>query len=150
MSSQSDVRALLRHLVATLSFRFAVSVNGAPTGFGEHDPGQGAMTPIQIVRHLSKMMRFVRSHFDKTQVVDQPELSDFEAECERFQESLAHLDESIAAAETLDIAQMKTFLQGPLADALTHIGQLAMLRRLAGSPVEKTNFLRAEISSPSE
>jgi hypothetical protein len=40
----------------------------------------------------------------------------------------------------------ETMLQGPFSDAMTHVGQLAMLRRLAGSPVPPENFLFAAIS----
>jgi hypothetical protein len=40
---------------------------------------------------------------------------------------------------------MEKLIQGPLADALTHVGQLAMLRGMAGVPVRPESYPRAEI-----
>ena len=37
--------------------------------------------------------------------------------------------------------------QGPIADALTHIGQIGMMRRMAGAPVRGENYFKADIAA---
>ena len=70
----------------------------------------------------------------------------WDSEIARFFDGLRRLDEALAADAPLGFPVEKLF-QGPDADALTHIGQIAMLRRLAGSPVKGENYFKAEIQA---
>jgi hypothetical protein len=44
-------------------------------------------------------------------------------------------------------AVAEALFQGPIADALTHVGQLAMQRRLTGAPTRGENFFVAVVTA---
>jgi hypothetical protein len=62
----------------------------------------------------------------------------------RFFAALEAFDRRLASDRALAVAPEKLF-QGPIADALTHVGQIAMLRRMAGCPVRGENYFVAPI-----
>src|SRR6185503_14650582 len=69
-------------------------------------------------------------------------------EVRRFHDMLEDLGRHIeTGSPLLEGMSAERLLQGPFSDAMTHAGQLAMLRRLAGSPVAPEDFSRAEIRS---
>ncbi|MGI9037806.1 MAG: hypothetical protein ACR2GQ_02990 [Gemmatimonadota bacterium] len=70
----------------------------------------------------------------------------FDDEIERFHEVLGDLGRLIAEEDFVEFSS-RELLQGPLADVMTHAGQLAMLRRLHGSPVPPENFIDAEVDA---
>jgi len=135
---------LIRHLLATLAYRFQYAVRHAPSDFPEFNPGNGAMTPKDLVRHLNGLMVFVSSCFTDPKGQDVKSLT-WEESCERFHDLLASIDANLEAGCAPNETTFEILLQGPLADALTHIGQLALLRRLAGAPVPKGKFRGAKI-----
>ncbi len=135
---------LLRHLLATLAYRFQYAVREAPHGFKDFDPGNGVMTPLDLVRHLNTLLVFVFSLFEEKDKVD-IQLLDWEESIRRFHDLLASIDQKLEAGAFPNGITFEILLQGPFADALTHIGQLAVLRRLAGSPVSKGSFVTAKI-----
>ena len=70
----------------------------------------------------------------------------WDAETDRFFAALQNFDDYLASAEPLHVPAEKLF-QGPVADALTHVGQIAMMRRMAGGPIKGENYFVADIVS---
>jgi hypothetical protein len=138
-----EKRELLRHALATVAYRAARALNGAPEEFGGFD-GAGKH-PVPILAHMGDVLDWSlsiakgREHWQTS-----PPLA-WADEQQRFFSSLKALDEFMASAEPLQ-APIEKLFQGPVADVLTHVGQLAMLRRLAGSPTRGENFYVASIA----
>ena len=145
-------REMLVHTLATLAYRTAKAVEGAPAGFGEFDAGEGTRTPFQLLRHMADLLRYARSLFVPGEPIQDPP-----AGPHRWQGAVDDLRDAIRAlAVELPESEVRVrlegvevtpeqILQGPLSDALTHAGQLAYLRRLAGSPLPYENFMRADV-----
>lgn len=141
--NREAVRAALRHTVATIAYRAGKCLAQAPAGFDRFDAGAGVRTPAELVMHLTGLCYFAQGLLAGSARRDAEPL-DWPGEIARFAAALGELDEAIAAAASWHYDPAMA-LQGPLADALTHVGQLAMLRRLAGAPVEGENYARAPI-----
>ena len=144
MSQPTDARTVLRVMVATLAYRAAKTLRDAPPGFADFTHASAARTPCQIVAHMGDLMgwgvRMVNG-----EVTWRPEGSaDWTREVRRLFDGLAALDEALASRDPADYRPEK-LIQGPLADALTHVGQLAMLRSAAGAPVRPESYARAAI-----
>jgi hypothetical protein len=141
-----DRRALLRHLLATLAYRTQKAVRDAPDDFGEFRAADGVRTPTELVRHMTGVLDFARSFFTGTRQKPDP-LPSLGAEVERFHAVLEEIGRHLAIGTPMNEASVERLLQGPLADAMTHAGQLALLRRLAGAPIPPENFALAEIAA---
>ena len=141
--SADAVRAVIRHVVATIAYRTRKCLVGAPPGFARFDAGGGARTPADLVDHLTGLC-----HFACGLLAGSPrrelEPVGWEAGIERLGAALRELDTAVAEAGSWH-QDPAMALHGPLSDALTHVGQLAMLRRLAGSPIQGENYARAPI-----
>jgi len=138
-------RELLRHAVATLAYRAAKTVRGAPAGFADFTPAPGANTPRTIVAHMGDLFDWALTMArDGEPRWNTATPLPWDEECARLFRSLAAFDGHLASAEPLRFA-IEALFQGPIADALTHTGQLAMLRRLYGAPMKGENYTRAEI-----
>jgi hypothetical protein len=136
----------LRHIVATLAYRGGKAIRGAPEQFAEFRAGSTSRAPVQIVSHIGDLLDWALSIAEgKQQWRDSKSLS-WNEEIARFSASLEALDGFLASEKPL-VCEAEKLFQGPLADALTHVGQLAMLRRLAGAPVKGENYYAAKISS---
>jgi hypothetical protein len=139
-------RASLRHAVATLSYRAAKTMRGAPASFASFRAGSTTRTPLEIVAHMGDLfdwgLRMLRGQPRWTEAT--PQLWD--AECARFFAALEAFDHHLASSEPIEYDLDRVF-QGPVADALTHTGQLAMLRRLHGSPMKGESYNRADIAA---
>ncbi|MFQ5737974.1 MAG: hypothetical protein ACE5JX_03095 [Acidobacteriota bacterium] len=142
--TQSD-RDLLKHFLGALAYRTQKALRGAPDRFAAFRAAPGVRTPQQLIHHMSGVLSYALSHFTEFDSWIQP-CSDLKAEVKRFHQTLKwlgdHLDRGTPARETT----AEKLLQGPLADAMTHAGQLALLRRLCGSPIPPENFHQATIS----
>ncbi len=136
-------RRLLRHLVATFAYRTARCLRDAPEGFAAFEAGGGVRTPAELVRHMTGLMHFAQGLLTGLPRQELPPL-DWPGEVARLQAAVRALDGAVAGAAAWQTDPLSA-LQGPLADALTHTGQLATLRRLAGAPLEGANYARAEI-----
>jgi hypothetical protein len=144
-SSNSDPkRELLRHALATLSYRGGKAVRNATKEFAEFHAGEGVRTPGQILAHIGDLMDWALSIAAGKQAWNSSQPLPWEKEVERFFTALKTFDDFLASSEPMQAPAEKLF-QGPIADALTHIGQIAILRRLAGEPVKAENFYKAEI-----
>lgn len=136
--------ALLKHFLAAIAYRAQKALRGAPDSFAGFHAGNNVRTPHELVWHMTGVLGYARTFF--LGGMCRPEkLATFSEEIQRFHlvlEDLARLLEEPGKAGSVSAQQM---LQGPLADVMTHVGQLALLRRLAGSPVAPENFIRATI-----
>jgi hypothetical protein len=139
-----EKRALLRHTLATLAYRAARALDGAPDHFAGYD-GAGRL-PIQILAHMGDLFDWALSTAMGQERWRPSQPLDWADEKQRFFSSLQAFDAFLASDQPLQ-APVERLFQGPVADALTHVGQLAMLRRLSGSPIHGENFFVAEIAA---
>jgi hypothetical protein len=145
-SSNSDPkRELLRHALATLAYRGGKAVRNAPEGFAVFHADEGVRTPGQILAHIGDLMDWALSMANGKREWQGSEPLPWEKEVERFFAALKTFDDFLASSEPMQAPPEKLF-QGPIADALTHVGQIAILRRLARDPVKAENYYKAEIS----
>jgi hypothetical protein len=145
MASNDPARKLLRHTVATLSYRGGKTLRGAPESFAKFQMAAGSRTPEQILAHLGDLFDWALSLAKGRQAWHDSQPLPWSEEMNRFFHALEDFDEYLASDRPLGFSCEQLF-QGPIADALTHVGQLAMLRRLAGSPVRPENYLQAQIT----
>jgi hypothetical protein len=143
-SSSDPERKLLRHTLATLAYRGGKAVRDAPDGFGEFQAGEGVRTPGQILTHLGDLFDWALSIAMGQQKWHDSKPLPWEQDIERFFAALKKFDDFLASSEPVQ-ASLERLLQGPVADALSHVGQIAILRRLAGSPVKGESYYVAEI-----
>jgi hypothetical protein len=148
MSNADDValgkRELLRHTVATLAYRAAKAMRDAPPSMAEFRIGDATRTPLQLVSHLGDLIEWAVTLAEGNQKWQVAKPSSWDEESRRFFTALSRLDQYLASERALGCRPEK-LLQGPLADALTHVGQIMMLRRLASAPIRSENFAIAEI-----
>lgn len=138
-------RALLRHFLAAIAYRTQKALRGAPEDFGRFSAGNRVRTPTELVQHMASLMGYVRTLFVGGSYPIRPEpLPTFAAEMARFHQNVGAVGDLLSGDTPLSITT-EQLLQGPLADVMTHVGQLAMLRRLADSPVAPENFIYADI-----
>jgi hypothetical protein len=146
VSSSDSKREWLRHTVATVAYRGAKAVRSAPNGFADFRAGEGVRTPGQILAHLGDLFDWALSIARGQQKWNDAKPLPWEQEVERFFAALRQFDDFLASGESLHGSSEKLF-QGPVADALTHVGQIAMLRRLASVPIKGESYYLAEIES---
>ena len=137
-------RALLRHILATLAYRAAKALRDAPSEFASYD-GAGR-TPLEIVAHLADLMEWGVSMANGTRKWHETEPGSWDAECGRFFAALQSFDDFLASEEAIACDVGRLF-QGPIADALTHVGQIAMLRRMSGSRIAGENYFAAQVET---
>jgi len=142
-----DKRLLLRHFLAALAYRTQKALRGAPGDFGSFNAAVGVRTPAELVRHMTSVLGYARTFFVGGRYWPDP-LPSLQDEIFRFHEMLEDLVRHLEVGTPL-LQEMTTeqLLQGPFADAMTHAGQLAILRRLAGAPVAPENFVLAKIDA---
>lgn len=145
-ASPDRARQLLRHIVATVAYRGGKALRGAPDHFGSYHIGDKTRTPAQILAHMGDLFDWALSIARGSQAWHDSTPLPWDAEVQRFFAALKKFDDYLASAEPLH-ASAEGLFQGPLADALTHIGQIAMLRRLASSPIKGENYLKADIDA---
>ena len=135
---------LLRHFLATIAYRTQKALRGAPDSYSDFRAGVNVRTPHEIVWHMTGVLGYARTFFQPG--IWQPErLGNFIDEVERLHAVMEDLARLVQQGKPRNNITLDQLLQGPLADAMTHVGQLTMLRRLAGSPVASENFIFAKI-----
>lgn len=146
MSASADpARQLLRHTVATVAYRGGKALRGAPDTFASFSLGDKPRTPAQILAHLGDLFDWALSMAAGEQAWHDSAPLAWNAEVDRFFAALKKFDDYLASSEPLRAPVDKLF-QGPVADALTHVGQIAMLRRLAKAPIRGENYFKADIA----
>ncbi|MEO6711251.1 MAG: hypothetical protein ABI054_13010 [Planctomycetota bacterium] len=141
-----SARGLLRHALATLAYRAEKVVRDPPRGFSVLRTDPTARTPLELVGHLGDLLEWAETLARGDAKWKASSLGDWEKDLARFFAALARLDELLASDAALGGTTEQIF-QGPIADAFTHVGQLALLRRCAGAPVKPESFARAEIAT---
>jgi len=142
----ATVQDALRHVLVTLGDRFEHAVADAPPGFGDFDAGHGARRPLEIVHHLRGLMRFAGALWGGT-AAEPATPGGWPAEVTAFRADLRALDGLLRAMpDPAGETPAAKVLQGPLLDALTHVGQLLMLRRLAGAPVPPRRYFSVDMA----
>jgi hypothetical protein len=137
-------RELLRHALATIAYRGGKTMRGAPPDFAAFRPAEGSRAAGEILAHIGDLFEWALWLAKGSHVWHDSTPLAWEREVARFFDALAALDAHLSSGVPID-ATPEQLLQGPIADAMTHIGQLAMLRRMAGSPVRGENYYKAEI-----
>jgi|SRR5580700_4214194 hypothetical protein len=143
-SNSDPKRELLRHALATVAYRTSKAVCNAPAGFADFHAGEGVRTPAQILAHIGDLFDWALSIAKGKQAWRDSKPLPWEKEVERFFAALKSLDDFLASNAPVE-APLEKLFQGPIADALTHVGQLAILRRLARAPVKGESYYAAEI-----
>jgi len=142
--STDSARQLLRHTLATLAYRAAKTLHDAPEPFADFSSGPKGRTPVQILAHMGDLFDWALSICKGAQTWHDSNSLPWSKEVERFFSSVKKFDDYLASDAPLSDSLEKLF-QGPIADALTHTGQLNMLRRMAGCAIKGENYFRAEI-----
>ncbi len=139
-----SARTLLRHTLATIAYRGSKTLRGATDSFANFRNGPTSRTPVEILAHIGDLFDWGAQLAAGNRVWKDSEPLPWPQEIERFHAALGRFDDVLAGPEPLGYPAAKIF-QGPIADALTHIGQLAMLRRMYGQAVRGENYFKAEI-----
>lgn len=145
MSEKPDSkREMLRHTLATLAYRGGKAIKDAPESFATMKASETTRTPVEILAHIGDLMDWALWMAREKSVWKDSEPLSWEKESKRFFDCLKKFDEFLASSEPLAQSCEKIF-QGPIADALTHVGQINLLRRMFNSPVRGESYFRAEI-----
>lgn len=147
MALTSDsTRGFLRHTLATVAYRAAKAESFAPPGFGEFQLGKAARKPVEIIAHMADLFDWALRMAQGSSEWVQSKPQAWRKEVARFHASLLAFDQYLASDAPLNASAEELF-QGPISDALTHIGQLAVLRRQAGVPVRSEVYAKANIAT---
>jgi hypothetical protein len=134
---------MVRHFVASIAYHATKAIKTAPDNYPELDIGKGVRTPRRILHHITGVLSYAHSfyeHYETTYF----DLKSWNEEVEAFYDILSKLDKSLREKSPNEVT-LEQILQGPLSDTMAHIGQLLLLRRIAGSPIPSENFLYARI-----
>jgi hypothetical protein len=135
----------LRHTIAVVAYRAEKVLRDAPTGFGEFRAGPRSRRAGQILAHMGDLYDWAWWLSQGQHIWNDATPMPWEAEVVRFFSALRRFDDYVESVEVLKCSEER-LIQGPIADSLTHIGQLAMLRALAGAPVRGENYFKADIA----
>ena len=139
-------REFLRHTVATLAYRAAKALRDAPPAFADFSPAPGTRTPAQIVAHMGDLFDWALCLARGQHTWRDSTPHSWDQELARLFAALQAFDAYLASDQPLAWPAERLF-QGPIADALTHTGQLTMIRRLAGAPIRGENYAKANITA---
>ncbi|MEM7585339.1 MAG: hypothetical protein AAF560_18260 [Acidobacteriota bacterium] len=139
-------RETLRHVVATLAYRTRQILEEVPEGYPDFDAGHGVRSPLEILKHMSSVLCYASLCFEG-EAWQHLEPLTWEDEKQRFEDTLHRLDEHLRSGSEPHDASLAAVLQGPICDCMTHVGQLATLRRMAGAEVPGENFMQAPIQA---
>lgn len=139
-----DKRALLRHTVATVAYRGGKAVRGVPASFAGFSGDSSNRTAVAILAHIGDLYDWALSQAKGAESWQDSTPLEWDREVERFFATLQRFDAYLASDAPLAVAHERLF-QGAIADSLTHIGQLAMLRRLGGAKMKSENYSKADI-----
>ena len=146
MNRHDPARAFLRHTVATLAYRAGKALRDAPPEFATFVVKPGSRTPAEILAHMGDLFDWALSMAEGQQRWKNSPCQPWDADCDRFFRALEAFDDYLASDAPLGTTTERLF-QGPIADALTHTGQLTMLRRIAGAPIRGENYAKADIAT---
>ncbi len=145
-ANQTSARQFLRHTLATLAYRGGKAIRATPENFSEFRAGETTRTPGQILAHIGDLLDWALSQAAGQEKWHNAKPQSWDEGVHRFHTALQAFDDYLASKKPLKHAAEKIF-QGAIADALTHVGQISLLRRLAGAPVRGENYNRADIAA---
>ena len=140
----TDTTRILRHLVATIAYRASRSLRDAPDGFEKACLPGGSKSAAELLVHMANVMSFAIATVTNAERVRYESLA-WRDEIDRFYSLLETLDSHLADGSSIEPEMELKLVQGPLADTLTHVGQLHAMRRASGSPIAAANYIKAEI-----
>jgi len=146
MTNLDPKRELLRHTVATIAYRGAKTLREASASFANFKASETTRTPAQILAHIGDLLEWALSIAKGKEAWHNSKPLPWNEEVERFHAALARFDEYLASDAKL-AGTCERLFQGAIADSLTHIGQIAMLRRMAGTPIKGENYSKAKIKA---
>ena len=139
-------RGLLRHLAATLAFRGGIAVSDAPENFSEFRAGENTRSAGEILAHIGDLIQGSLFLMKGEFVHLQSPVQSWAEDVKRFFAAAREFDSYLASDAPL-AQPIEKIVQGPIADALTHVGQIVMLRRLSGKPIRAESYFNAEIKA---
>jgi hypothetical protein len=139
----SDKSEVLRHFLAAIAYRGTKAIKNAPKSYPSVSISKGVRTPVELLHHITGVLTYAHSFFENYDTT-QFQLKSWDAEVDAFYEILSKLDKSLQQLNLKEITE-EQLLQGPFSDAMTHIGQLSLLRRMADSPIPSENFIYAAV-----
>ena len=146
MNTSDPKREMLRHTLATLAYRGAKAVRDVPDSFAHFQVSETTRTPAQILAHIGDLLDWALTIAKDAEIWHNSTPLPWNQESERFHTALMSLDEYLATDSQLGGTCERLF-QGAIADSLTHVGQLTMLRRMAGAPIRSENYSLAQIEA---
>jgi hypothetical protein len=140
---------MIQHILATIAYRCSKAIEHAPKAFAQFEMSEGIRKPIKILSHIADLFQYTsRKVIEQREIVKEDRtIDDWEYEVERFYQSLEQFDTLLLEQSPLEETILLKLVQGPLADALTHVGQLAMIRRAMGAPIASDNYFKAEVQA---
>ncbi|MCX6145540.1 MAG: hypothetical protein NTZ35_20220 [Ignavibacteriales bacterium] len=135
---------MLRHAVATMVYRGAKTLRDAPADFGAFRVKPASRTPVEIVAHMGDLFDWALSMVKGQEIWRSSSPQEWDREVARFYASVKEFDTHLANSSTV-ACPLERLFQGPIADAISHVGQLAMLRHLFGAPIKGENYFKADI-----
>jgi len=141
-----DDRVFFRHTLATLAYRGSKAVRGAPTSFADFKASPTSRTPVEILAHIGDLLDWLLTQARGEEKWNNATPLPWDKEIARFHAALAALDAHLASDQPI-VKPIERMFQGGIADALTHVGQITMLRRIAGAPMKGENYSRATITA---
>ena len=144
MTSSPHSRAFLRHTLATLSYRAGKTIRNAPADFSSVRAGRDSRSAGEVLAHMSDLLDWALTQAQGAPRWTDSPVQSWQVECDRFFAALAAFDAYLASDAPLNAPAERLF-QGAVADALTHTGQLTLLRRLGGGPIKAENYAKADI-----
>ncbi|MGD9563921.1 MAG: hypothetical protein AB7F88_17955 [Pyrinomonadaceae bacterium] len=145
--ADDERRRMLRHFLAALAYRTQKALRGCDAGFPDFSAGNKTRTPAELVRHMASVLGYAGTFFTGGTYWPAP-LPTFDEEIARFHAMLQSLSQHLSEGRPyLNGMTDERMLHGPLSDAMSHAGQLAMLRRIYGDPVPPENFIFADVSA---
>jgi hypothetical protein len=136
---------LLRHFLATLSYRTTQAIQDVPPHFPNFDMGKGVRKPIEILNHMTFLMGYTIHCYQEINLDEYRPLKSWEQEVTCFYVTLEKLDNILGEGISPTTRTIEQLIQGPFSDAMTHVGQLNLIRRVADSAVAYENFMDANI-----
>ena len=137
-------REVLRHLVATVAYRGGVAVVDAPESFAEFRAYETTRTPGELLAHIGDLLEGSLHLLKGDMVYLTSTPLPWKDEVTRFFSAVKNLDSYLASEAPL-ACPVEKLVQGPIGDALTHVGQIVMLRRMSGNPIRPAAYFTAEI-----
>ena len=141
-----STRELLRHTLATLAYRGGKAIRHAPPEFAGYGSPDTPRTPAKILAHIGDLMDWGLSMARGEQRWHDSAPLPWDQEVQRFFAAMKAFDDYLASDAPLH-APLEKLFQGPIADALTHVGQIAILRRISGAPIKGENYFVADIQA---